>query len=151
MLPRRTVVTAAGLAVVALPACATYDSTKAPASAAAPPAAPPAGAPSASGPAAAAPPAAALVQVADVPVGGGTIVADKETVVTQPTAGTFVAFDSTCTHQGCTVGEVANGTINCPCHGSKFRIADGAVANGPASRPLARRNITVTGGAITMA
>ena len=139
-LSRRTVVTAAGvgLVAVAVPACATYDGSK-PAGSAAPPAA----APSAGG--------TPLVKTADVPVGGGTVIADRQTVVTQPTAGTFVAFDSTCTHQGCTVNQVADGTIDCPCHGSKYRIADGSVANGPATRPLARRNATVANGAVTLA
>src|SRR5438445_330336 len=69
---------------------------------------------------------------ADVPVGGGKVFADKQVVVTQPAQGTFAAFSAVCTHQGCTVDSVANGTINCPCHGSKFKIADGSVATGPA-------------------
>lgn len=147
LLPRRTVVTAAaGLVAVAVPACATYDSATPPPAPAAPPPSPPAG-----GSAPAGAPAEALAAVSDVPVGGGTVLADKQLVITQPAAGTFAAFDATCTHQGCTVNEVANGTINCPCHGSRYRIADGSVANGPASRPLARRTVAVSGGSIVEA
>ena len=87
----------------------------------------------------------------DVPVGGGKVFADKQVVVTQPAAGTFAAFSAICTHQGCTVDTVAGGTINCPCHGSKFKIADGSVVNGPASQPLAKKNVTVANGKITLA
>jgi len=92
-----------------------------------------------------------LGAAADVPVGGGKVFADKQVVVTQPAQGTFAAFSAVCTHQGCTVDTVANGTINCPCHGSKFKIADGSVATGPASKPLPKKNVTVAGGQITLA
>jgi len=92
-----------------------------------------------------------LGAAADVPVGGGKVFADKQVVVTQPAQGTFAAFSAVCTHQGCTVDSVAGGTINCPCHGSKFKIADGSVATGPANRPLAKKTVTVTGGQITLA
>ena len=64
--------------------------------------------------------------------------ADKDVVVTQPTAGEFKAFSATCTHQGCKVKSVADGVIVCPCHGSKFAIADGSVAAGPAKRRCRR-------------
>jgi Rieske Fe-S protein len=56
-----------------------------------------------------------------------------------------------CTHAGCTVGSVSGGTINCPCHGSKFNIATGAVVNGPAASPLSPVNIQVQGTSIVQA
>ncbi|HSZ31192.1 MAG TPA: Rieske (2Fe-2S) protein, partial [Pseudonocardiaceae bacterium] len=68
----------------------------------------------------------------------------------QPTPGTFEAFSAICTHQGCTVNKVTSGTIDCPCHGSKFAIADGSVVHGPASRPLPKRQVTVAGDAILL-
>lgn len=92
-----------------------------------------------------------LTGTADVPVGGGLIFADQDLVVTQPVAGEFKAFSATCTHQGCTVFEVAGGTMNCPCHGSKFSVADGSVSAGPAPAPLAEKAIAVTGDSITLA
>src|SRR6478672_5128294 len=74
---------------------------------------------------------------ADIPVGGGTIIAATKTVVTQPKAGEFKAFTSICTHMGCPVAQVSNGTIDCNCHGSQYDIATGAVTRGPATKPLA--------------
>ncbi|MFF3863715.1 Rieske (2Fe-2S) protein [Streptomyces sp. NPDC002209] len=85
----------------------------------------------------------ALLKSSAVPVGGGTILKEEKLVVTQPTAGSFRCFTAVCTHQGCLVNKVEAGTIDCPCHGSKFQIADGAVAHGPATRPLAEKQITV--------
>jgi len=92
-----------------------------------------------------------LAKASDVEVGGGVILPDQKIVITQPTKGTFEGFSAICTHQGCTVSSISGGTINCPCHGSRFRLADGTVAEGPATRPLAPKNITVTGDEITLA
>jgi Rieske Fe-S protein len=89
-----------------------------------------------------------LAKVADIPVGGGAVLRDQQLVITQPAAGTFACFTAVCTHQGCLVSEVSNGTINCPCHGSKFNVADGSVAGGPAPSPLAPVAITVDGDTI---
>ncbi|WP_055563006.1 Rieske (2Fe-2S) protein [Streptomyces atriruber] len=91
-----------------------------------------------------------LAKTSEVPVGGGKVVKDKKVVVTQPESGTFKAFSAVCTHSGCIVAEVADGTINCPCHGSKYRVADASVADGPAPRPLPAEKITVTGNSITL-
>ncbi|MEV1022733.1 Rieske (2Fe-2S) protein [Streptomyces sp. NPDC050264] len=96
------------------------------------------------------PAAAALAKTSDIPVGGGKVFADKKVVVTQPVQGDFKAFSAVCTHQGCTVESVSGGTINCPCHGSKYRIADATVAGGPAPRPLPPRKITVSGKSISL-
>lgn len=94
---------------------------------------------------------AVLGKAEDVPVGGGAVFRDQKIVVTQPTAGEFKGFSAVCTHQGCVVANVDGGTINCTCHGSKFRIADGAVANGPAREPLPARALTIDGDQISLA
>ena len=92
-----------------------------------------------------------LVATADVPEGGGVILDDPEVVVTQPTAGEFVAFSSICTHEGCPVSDVANGTINCACHGSQFSVEDGSVVAGPAPAPLPPVEVTVDGTTVVRA
>jgi Rieske Fe-S protein len=86
---------------------------------------------------------------AEIPIGGGKIFADLQAVVTQPKSGDFKAFTSVCTHQGCTVAEVVQ-TINCNCHGSKFSITDGSVVNGPATAPLAAKQVTANGNSLTV-
>jgi Rieske Fe-S protein len=69
------------------------------------------------------------------------------TVVTQPSAGVFKGFSTVCPHKGCDVSKVENGTIDCPCHGSKFNL-DGAVVHGPADKPLTAKAVTVQGDSI---
>ncbi|MFJ4281606.1 Rieske (2Fe-2S) protein [Streptomyces massasporeus] len=92
----------------------------------------------------------ALAGIDEIPVGGGKIFADEKVVVTQPEQGQLKAFSAICTHQHCLVSTVSDGTINCPCHGSKFKIADGAVAHGPATQPLPAEQITVEGNSIRL-
>jgi len=85
-----------------------------------------------------------------IPVGGGKVFPDQRVVVTQPTAGAFKAFSAVCTHQGCTVNQVSNGLIMCPCHGSEYSITDGSVKQGPAPSPLPTKQITVANDQITL-
>jgi Rieske Fe-S protein len=106
---------------------------------------------------------AGLVATSDVPVGGGVFIKNGKivanpgpqekltAVVTQPTAGDFKAFTTTCTHQQCTVGEIKDGTILCPCHGSTYSIKDGSVTGGPAPKALTAISIKVDGANITEA
>jgi Rieske Fe-S protein len=92
--------------------------------------------------------ASALTTTSKVPVGGGEIIAASKVVVTQPTKGEFKAFSAICTHMGCTVSTVKNGTIDCPCHGSQYNITTGAVVAGPAPKPLPAKQIKVSGDSI---
>ncbi|KHO24427.1 (2Fe-2S)-binding protein [Mycolicibacterium setense] len=127
-----------GLATTAA-GCATYGKAPEPASTG------PADEPAAG---TAAPASKVLAKTTDVPVGSGAII--DEVVVTQPSQGVFKAFSAVCTHAGCRVATVADGVINCPCHGSKFNI-DGSVANGPAQKPLTSTAITVQDDSIMLA
>jgi Rieske Fe-S protein len=162
--PDRRCLLAAGAAgaVALLAGCSTYgQSTSVPVEPAAP--AEPAASSAASGASAGAPagasvasegagtvaaPVKGIAALADVPVGGGTVLAAAKIVLTQPTAGTVKAFSAVCTHAGCTVADVSGGTINCPCHGSKFAVADGSVVGGPAPKPLPPVAVHVEGGQI---
>lgn len=120
-LPRRSVLI--GAAVAPLAACAK-----------------PADAPVATVPTAGQP----LTAAADIGVGEAAIV--DGTLITQPSAGVFEGFVARCTHAGCALA-IKNGGIECPCHGSKFKL-DGTVARGPAVEPLVARKVTVRGGEI---
>ena len=107
-----------------------------PSSASAPQAGPTAGGSGGSHPA-----GTAIGPAKDVPVGGAASFSDPRTgdpsIVIQAKAGKFVAFDAVCPHAGCTVGyDQAAAVIICPCHGSQFNAATGAVESGPAATGL---------------
>ena len=165
---RRTILRAAGLVVlggsaaVGLAACAggsaAPQATTAPSSAAPSSAAPSSASPSSASPSSAAPsssapatssapaPTGPSVATADVPVGSGVILKEPNNyVVTQPTKGTYKAFTSICTHQGCPVAEIQGKNIVCNCHGSEFSIEDGSVVKDPATEPLKEFAATVSG------
>ena len=92
------------------------------------------------------PPGKAIGPASDVPVGQAASFTDPSSgdpsIVIQPKAGTFVAFDAVCPHAGCTVGyDPAQKVIGCPCHGSQFNAATGAVEVGPAATGLRKLGI----------
>ncbi|WP_374968963.1 Rieske (2Fe-2S) protein [Terrabacter sp. BE26] len=90
------------------------------------------------------------IPTSEIPVGGGKVFPDSKTVVTQPTAGTFKAFDAICPHQGCTVGSVEGGKIICPCHQSHFDDNTGDVVSGPAPTGLTPKTVKVSGSTLTV-
>jgi Rieske Fe-S protein len=92
--------------------------------------------------------AGALATTSQIPVGSGMIFTSQQVVVTQPASGEFKAFSAVCTHMGCLVNQISGGTIDCPCHGSQYSIKTGDVVAGPAPKPLAAKQIKVTGDSI---
>ncbi|MGW1029537.1 Rieske (2Fe-2S) protein [Streptomyces sp. NPDC002577] len=142
---RRTVVATVGAAglTAALAACGSSDDSGSTGSAESTPSTETSGSSSAASGGGAG--GTVLAKTSDIPVGGGKIFTDQKVVVTQPSEGTFKAFTSICTHQGCPVTAVADGTIDCPCHKSKFSIEDGSVKQSPATQPLAAMKIEVSG------
>jgi len=141
----------AGIGGVVLAGCSTaavpYDANEAgvaPGEDAPTSAAAPAATAQAAGMGSGAPAGTLLAMVTDIPLGGGKVFLNQKVVVTQPSKGVFRAFSAVCTHVGCICNKVANGTIDCPCHGSEFKITDGAVVTGPAPTPLPTRTITVS-------
>lgn len=91
-----------------------------------------------------------LAKTREIPVGGGKIFTTARVVVTQPARGTYRAFSAVCTHVGCILNQISDGTINCPCHGSEFKITNGAVVTGPAPRPLPEKPIKIVDGKVVL-
>lgn len=141
--PSRRAILAICAIAVAGAGCAACGSSASPAAGAA-------GAATSAGAAAGSGPSLVVAQTKDVPVGGGLILTDHPVVITQPKAGEFKAFTAVCTHQGCGVSTVGNGTIDCPCHGSRFSMVDGSVVNGPATAALTVVPVSVSGGQISI-
>ena len=50
----------------------------------------------------------------------------------------FYCLQARCTHAGAPLveGEVENGILKCPWHGSRFNIETGEIVNGPAKKQL---------------
>ena len=86
----------------------------------------------------------------EIPVGSGKIFTDAKVVVTQPVKGKYHAFSAVCTHVGCILNQIADGKIDCPCHGSEFRITDGSLVTGPANGPLPKKKIKIVKGKIVL-
>ena len=91
-----------------------------------------------------------LGAASEIPVGGGKIYAAVRVVVTQPARGQYKAFSAVCTHVGCIMSAVTSGTIDCPCHGSQFKITNGAVITGPAPSPLPAKQIKIVDGKVIL-
>ena len=73
-------------------------------------------------------------------------IGDEEVVLAE-VGGDVVAFNNVCPHAGCDLvdGELADGEIECECHGSRFNVRTGAVLNGPATENLELYAVRVDG------
>ncbi|HEX2902682.1 MAG TPA: Rieske 2Fe-2S domain-containing protein [Jatrophihabitans sp.] len=80
-----------------------------------------------------------------VEVGGTSVVLVRQGDVVH-------ALDDRCSHRGGPLheGQVADGCIDCPWHGSSFRLADGSVQAGPASRPQRVWQVRRAGGTVQL-
>jgi nitrite reductase/ring-hydroxylating ferredoxin subunit len=65
-------------------------------------------------------------------------------------SGRIYAIEETCTHAGgpLSEGEVHDGVVTCPWHGSRFRLMDGAVCRGPATFSQPRLQTRIKGGQV---
>jgi len=83
-----------------------------------------------------------------VPEGGG-VAADlgSRQILVCRIDGVISAMENACTHAGgpLSMGPVTNGVIQCPWHGSCFRLRDGAVVKGPAQHPQPMLETRVNG------
>jgi len=101
-----------------------------------------------------------VATAADVPVGSVFKFTDPNSgmpaYLLQPAAGTFIAYSSKCTHQGCVVAAVPEASaFKCACHGAKFDLATGepdeATSKNLTATPLAKIALTVSGDEISVA
>ncbi len=75
------------------------------------------------------------LDVADVPAGKPLKAkAGAQTLVVVRRGKGLDALHDVCAHQGCSLseGKIVGDTIECPCHGSRYRLRDGIVVRGPA-------------------
>jgi cytochrome b6-f complex iron-sulfur subunit len=79
---------------------------------------------------------------------GGLVTPLAVTRVSQTEA---VTVSRVCTHQGCTVAlpGAPGGTLDCPCHGSRFQTS-GQVVNGPAARALSQFPTRIVGSEVVI-
>src|SRR4051812_33330980 len=63
--------------------------------------------------------------------------ADGVAIMLVRSDGRVYALADRCTHRGGPLsdGEISDGCVTCPLHGSRFRLADGSVERGPAAYP----------------
>ncbi|MEV6651889.1 FAD-dependent oxidoreductase [Streptomyces sp. NPDC051219] len=83
----------------------------------------------------------------DIRPGSGAVVRveGRRCAVYRNDSGAVSAVSARCTHMGCLVGFNDDERVwECPCHGSRF-ATDGSVVQGPATRPLERRDIPAEG------
>ncbi len=79
-----------------------------------------------------------------------TVVVGETPVLLVRSAGGVRALHDRCSHRGCSLvqGTVDGEVLECSCHGSRFRLTDGAVERGPATAPQPAFEVREQGGRI---
>jgi nitrite reductase/ring-hydroxylating ferredoxin subunit len=64
--------------------------------------------------------------------------------------GRILALADRCAHRGGPLheGDIADGCVTCPLHGSRFRLEDGSVERGPSAYPQPSFEVRERGGRI---
>ncbi len=79
---------------------------------------------------------------------GGSVIV--QSIIVANTGTSFVAIDSICTHQGCTIGySLSDNNFPCPCHGSVYSTT-GSVVNGPTTVALKSYPVSKSGNILTI-
>lgn len=80
------------------------------------------------------------------------LVIDSRRVVLARTENNHVAFDDRCTHRGGSLagGSMMCGTVQCPWHGSQFRVTDGSIIAGPAKEKIKTYNLEERDGKVML-
>ena len=83
---------------------------------------------------------------------GGLVAVDVQgtRIAVTNVAGTYYAFDDTCTHEQCSLadGDVSGTTVTCMCHGAEFDVRTGKVLAPPATLPVKVYRTRVDGDAL---
>jgi nitrite reductase/ring-hydroxylating ferredoxin subunit/uncharacterized membrane protein len=91
----------------------------------------------------------------DAALGDGALQAVEaggQAIVLARRHGQVYALADTCTHRGGSLadGELDGGCVQCPLHGSRFRLDDGSVERGPAAYPQPIYDVRVRDGRIAV-
>jgi Rieske Fe-S protein len=62
----------------------------------------------------------------------------------------IVVFSTRCSHLGCKIQQHIDGSLICPCHGSRFDKENGSAIKGPAQKPLQNLNYIIEGDHLTI-
>jgi len=84
-----------------------------------------------------------VLDVADLHDKPARVAAGRVAVMMFRYEGRAVALAATCPHRGAPLeeGVIVDGCIECPWHGSRFRVRDGILVRGPSAMPLPRFDV----------